>query len=91
LLGFLIALAVAAILGSIGARLAGREPMGCLLSIVLGFIGALVGRWLSDVFDLGDPFTITVGGQTFPLLWSVVGAALFVAVLNLLSGRGLRG
>lgn len=91
MIGFLLALVVAAILGSLGARLAGRAPTGCLLSIVIGFIGAMLGRWLSEALDLGDPFVVTVGGQTFPLLWSIVGAALFVSVLNLVSGRGIRG
>jgi hypothetical protein len=28
-----------------------------------------------------------VSGQSFPILWSIVGAALFVALLHLLSGR----
>ncbi len=89
-MGFLLALAIAAIVGSLGARLGGRQPMGCLLSIVIGLIGAMLGRWLSETLDIGDPWTITAGNQTFPVLWSIVGAALFVAVLNLIGGRGLR-
>jgi len=90
-MGFVLALAIAAIVGSLGARLAGRQPMGCLLSIVIGLIGAMLGRWLSEALDIGDPWTITAGSQSFPVLWSIVGAALFVAVLNLIGGRGLRG
>ena len=44
---FLLLLLIAALSGSIGARIAGREGMGCLASIALGFIGALIGRWLA--------------------------------------------
>jgi hypothetical protein len=28
-----------------------------------------------------------VGGYSFPILWSIIGGALFVAFLHLLSGR----
>jgi uncharacterized membrane protein YeaQ/YmgE (transglycosylase-associated protein family) len=27
------------------------------------------------------------GGHSFPLLWSIIGAALFVAIIHLISGR----
>ncbi len=82
--GFLFSLVVAAFAGWLGARLAGRdEPVGCLTSIVLGFIGSLFGGWLARTLDL--PLLWTVRG--FPVIWAVVGAALFVAVLNLISGR----
>ena len=82
--GFLFSLAVAAFAGWLGARLAGRdEPVGCLTSIVLGFIGSLFGGWLARTLDL--PLLWTVRG--FPVIWAVIGAALFVAVLNLVSGR----
>lgn len=77
------ALFIASIAGAIGARLAGRKGMGCLTSIVLGFIGALLGGWLAD--RLGLPLGVTAGG--LPIIWAVVGAALFVAILNLLSGK----
>lgn len=78
----LILLIVAAICGSIGASLAGAKARGCLISIALGFIGALIGSWLSR--ELGIPDLLYIGRQ--PVLWSIIGAALFVALLNLLSG-----
>jgi len=77
------ALFIASIAGAIGARLAGRNGMGCLTSIVLGFIGALLGGWLAS--KLGLPLGPTAGG--LPILWAVIGAALFVAGLSLLSGK----
>jgi uncharacterized membrane protein YeaQ/YmgE (transglycosylase-associated protein family) len=86
-ISFLLLVLVASILGSIGAALAGRRQTGCLASIALGFIGALIGRWLATQMEIDDPFTFTIRSTDFPLLFTIVGAALFVAVLNLISGK----
>lgn len=80
---FLLLLIIASVCGSIGARIAGRDSMGCLTSIALGFIGALIGRWLADQFELPELWA----PQDFPVVWAIIGAALFVAVVNLISGR----
>lgn len=84
---FLILLLVAGICGSIGQAIAGYSAGGCLVSIALGFIGALFGRWLSVQLGLPELFVLSIGGQPFPILWSIIGAALFVAVLSLFTRR----
>jgi hypothetical protein len=33
---------------------------------------------------------MAIDGHRFPILWSIIGAALFVALVHLLSGRGFR-
>ena len=81
--GFLILLIVAAFCGSIGAVLAGHSGRGCLTSIILGFIGALIGTWLSRQLGIGDFLYY----HSIPIVWSIVGAAIFVAVVSLLTGR----
>jgi uncharacterized membrane protein YeaQ/YmgE (transglycosylase-associated protein family) len=88
LLGFLILLIIAAIAGALGQALAGYSLGGCLISIVVGFIGAFLGSWLAGQFNLPEPFLVTIQGETFPLLWSIVGSALFALVLGLLTRRG---
>ncbi len=45
LIGFLVLLLIAAICGGIGQSLAGYDLGGCLVSIVVGFIGAYIGMW----------------------------------------------
>jgi uncharacterized membrane protein YeaQ/YmgE (transglycosylase-associated protein family) len=80
-LEFLLLLLVAGICGSIAQSVVGYSRGGCLTSIVLGFIGALLGTWISRQLALPEFFTIQVGEQPFPIIWSVIGAALFVAVL----------
>ncbi|MBN2030183.1 GlsB/YeaQ/YmgE family stress response membrane protein [bacterium] len=82
-LGFFILLLVAAVCGSIGASIAGYSPGGCLTSIVLGLAGALIGTWMSRELGVADFLTI----QRIPILWSIVGSALFVAIIGFLSGR----
>ena len=87
LLDLLIFLLIAAICGAIGRSLAGGTQGGCLVSIALGFIGALIGSAIARRLHLPEPFMIRVGGQPFPMLWSIVGSALLVALLHLISGR----
>jgi len=89
----LLYLLIAAIAGALGRAIAGGTTGGCLVSIAVGFIGALLGGWLACKAGLPEPFLIKFsGGAQFPFLWSVIGAALFVAIVVLLSGgrRGLK-
>ena len=52
LFGFLILLLIAAIAGGIGQSIAGYNVGGCLVSIVVGFIGAYIGLWLAKQMGL---------------------------------------
>lgn len=81
LLGFLVLLLIAAICGSIGQALAGYDLGGCLVSIVVGFIGAYIGMWVAGHFNLPVIFEITVQGKPFPVVWSVIGSAIFTAII----------
>jgi uncharacterized membrane protein YeaQ/YmgE (transglycosylase-associated protein family) len=87
LLGVLLLLLVAAVAGALGQAIVGYSAGGCLVSIALGFVGALLGGWLAGQLGLPEPFPIVIQGQPFPLVWSIIGAALFVALLSLISGR----
>jgi uncharacterized membrane protein YeaQ/YmgE (transglycosylase-associated protein family) len=87
LTSFLILLLVAGICGSIGQAIAGYSHGGCLVSIALGFIGALVGLWMSHALGLPELFVVSIGAERFPVIWSIIGAALFVAVISLIARR----
>lgn len=54
---------------------------------MLGFIGALLGQWVARALRLPEVFTVRVAGESFPVVWSVIGAALFVAILGLFAPR----
>ncbi len=88
LFGLLFLLLIASISGALGARIAGRRGMGCLTSIVLGFIGALIGTFIARQLELPLFPWIRFGDNPFPVLWAILGAALFVALLNLISRSG---
>ena len=45
LLELLVMLIIAAVCGAIGQSIAGMTRGGCLTSIAVGFIGALLGTW----------------------------------------------
>jgi len=84
---FLILLLVAGICGSIGQAIAGYSRGGCLAAIALGFIGALLGTYLARAARLPELFRIQIGGEAFPIIWSIIGATLFVAVISLITRR----
>ena len=85
LFGFLVLLLIAAICGALGQALAGYSLGGCLISIVVGFVGALLGMWIARSLGLPELFVITIEGEPFPVVWSVIGSALFSAILGLLT------
>ena len=83
----LLLILIAAICGAIGKAIAGGVRGGLLTSIALGFVGSLFGPWIARMLKLPEPFRLVVGGQPFPILWSIIGAALFVAIIHLISRR----
>ena len=81
LVDFLLLAVVAAICGLIAQSLVGYSVGGCLVSAFVGYVGALIGVWVARQFGLPELLSVSVGGQAFPVIWSIIGAALLVAVL----------
>src|SRR6478736_7076697 len=84
LIGFLVLLAIAAICGAIGQSIAGYDLGGCLVSIVVGFIGAYLGMWLAGKMGLPEFFTVNIQGKPFPIIWSIIGSAIFTLIMALI-------
>lgn len=82
-----VLLLVAGICGSLGQAIAGYSRGGCMVSIALGFVGAVVGVWLARALNLPELFAVQIGTTNFPIVWSIIGSALFVAVITLLTRR----
>lgn len=91
LFDLILLLIVAGICGSLGQAISGYSRGGCLVSIALGFVGAVLGMWLARVMHLPELFAVNIGGTKFPIIWSIIGSALFVAVISLLTRSRLRG
>lgn len=87
IIDFILLAIIAAICGSIGQAIAGYSIGGCLVSAVVGFVGALIGMWLARLLGLPEFFAINIGGQTFPIIWSIIGSILLAAVAGLLTRR----
>jgi len=87
LINLLVLLIVAGLCGAAGNALAGGSRNGCFLSIALGFIGALLGTWLAGVLGLPEIFTLSLAGAKIPIVWSIIGSALFVAIITLLTRK----
>ena len=84
---FLLLLLIAGISGSMGRALTGFSKRGCFISIIVGFVGALLGSWLSRELNIEEIFVINIGDVAFPVVWAIIGAAIFTGVLGLLSPR----
>jgi len=87
ILDVIVLLLIAGVCGSIGQAISGFSRGGCLVSIALGFIGAVLGMWLSRQLGLPELFSVRIGSTNFPIVWSIIGAALFVAIISLLTRR----
>ncbi|MFU8772459.1 MAG: GlsB/YeaQ/YmgE family stress response membrane protein [Anaerolineales bacterium] len=87
--GFIVLLVIAAIAGALGQALSGYHLGGCLISAVVGFIGAYLGMWLAGVLGLPEFLMINIQGEPFPLFWSVIGSAILAAIVGLISRRRL--
>ena len=77
------------LLGLIAGSLAkflmpGRDPAGCIFTIVLGIVGAFLGGWLSTRLGWG---TMDYGDLDL----RSIGIATFGALVLLLIGRLIRG
>ena len=83
LLDLLILLLVAGICGALGQAI--RQVT--LLDLSLLFVVAVLGMWLARWLGLPEPFAIQIGTTNFPIVWSIIGSALFVAVISLLTRR----
>ena len=90
LLGILILLLIAALCGGIGQSMVGYSAGGCLVSIIVGFIGAWLGMAIAREIGLPEILPVNIEGESFPILWSIIGSALFAAILGLIN-RAIRG
>jgi uncharacterized membrane protein YeaQ/YmgE (transglycosylase-associated protein family) len=87
ILEFIILLVIAAICGAIGQAIAGYSLGGMVITTVVGFIGALLGTWLARSIGLPELLMVNVGGEAFPIVWAIIGSAIFTAIVALFTRR----
>lgn len=87
LTSFLILLLIAGICGALAQAVVGYSRGGCLASIGLGLVGAVLGSWIARELALPELYIIGVGGANIPLVWTVIGASLVVLLVSLANRR----
>lgn len=78
-------LVIAAICGAVGKAIAGESRGGLIVSIIVGLVGAIVGPWIAQQLGLPEPIMVTISGHSLGILWSIIGAAILVALIHLFS------
>lgn len=82
-LEIVIFLLVGAICAGIAQSILGIRT-GLLGSIVIGWLGAFVGTWIARQTGLPELYVLRVGDAAIPIIWTIVGSFVLVAVVGLL-------
>lgn len=89
-ISLLLCLILAGGLGILSQRILGFKIGGLFVSILIGFVGALVGRELYRAFSLPEVLRLEIDGRPFPVTWCFVGSLLATLIFGWFAKRGLR-
>ena len=81
----LVLVVMAAVLGVLSQRVLGTKLGGLIVSIVLGIIGAFVGRMIGHHIPMTIRFNLEIGDARFPVLWSLFGALVTTFLVGLVA------
>ena len=81
---FIMIALVAIFCGSIGQLTSGYSRGGWVVNLGIGFAGALAGVFLSRTLNAPVIYNIAFKRIDFPIIYSLIGAALFLAAVGLL-------
>lgn len=84
LVELIVYLVIAGVCGAIARAIAGGTGGGFVISVMLGFLGAFVGTWLAHLLHLPELLEIDIGRHPFPIVWSILGGMLLVALAHVL-------
>lgn len=79
-----VLLAIAGVCGFAASQLMGAKRVNIVMLVVLGLVGAFVGRFIASFFHLPLWGTLYLAGNAFPVLWSVLGALVVVGLVSAL-------
>ena len=85
MLTWIIVILAGAVIGWIASMIMGTDAqMGAIANIVVGLIGAVIGRFVADLLGIAKQGTdFSIGG----LLFGVIGACILLFIVKLLTGR----
>ncbi|HZH94719.1 MAG TPA: GlsB/YeaQ/YmgE family stress response membrane protein [Flavisolibacter sp.] len=61
----------------------GRDPQGCIITMVIGVIGAVLGGWIATMFGWGR----VDGFNLYSILVATGGAVVALLIYNAIAGR----
>jgi uncharacterized membrane protein YeaQ/YmgE (transglycosylase-associated protein family) len=66
----------------------GKDPAGCIVTVLLGIAGAVVGGFVARLLGLATT-TVTLGDRNFlvQLAFAVLGAIIILAIYRMLAGK----
>ncbi|MCU1267605.1 MAG: Transglycosylase-associated protein [Acidobacteria bacterium] len=66
----------------------GKDPGGCIITVILGIAGAVVGGFVARILGLATN-TVTLGDRNFlvQLAFAVLGAIIILALYRMLAGK----
>ena len=73
------------------ALMPGKDPGGCIITILLGIAGSVIGGFIARALGYGHDVTgtgdLTKPGFLISLLLAVIGAIVLLALYRLIKGR----
>jgi uncharacterized membrane protein YeaQ/YmgE (transglycosylase-associated protein family) len=84
---FILYLVVAGICGALARAIAGGTSRGFVISIMVGFLGSFLGVWIARMASLPRFVVFNVEGHPFPIVWSIIGGVVLVALAQALLPR----
>ena len=61
----------------------GRDPQGCIVTMIIGVVGAVLGGWIATMFGWGR----VDGFNLYSILIATGGAVLALLIYSALTGR----
>ena len=62
---------------------------GYLGSVIVGFIGAFFGIGIARLFGFPEMIPVIIRGETFPVMWSIIGSITLSWVLRSITRRSV--
>ncbi|MEO7364185.1 MAG: GlsB/YeaQ/YmgE family stress response membrane protein [Candidatus Saccharimonadales bacterium] len=81
-MGIIVAIILGGLVGWVASKIMGREE-GLVMSVVIGVVGSFIGSFVSSFFTGSDKSFLAFSAMG--LFWALVGAVIFVAILNAIS------
>ncbi len=83
-MGILSWILLGLVAGAIAKALSpGRDPQGCIVTMIIGVVGAVLGGWIATMFGWGR----VDGFNLYSILVATGGAVLALLIYNALTGR----